>query len=88
MKTCPHCFRTLSDRNRMAIVLLLQKGERRVNDLVKRFNIGQPTVSHHLAQLKKEKMVRSEKKGREIFYFLNQKYPCKNCNIFIQLKLK
>lgn len=86
MKTCPHCFKILSNKNRTTIISLLQKGEQRVGDLLKQFNIGQPTVSHHLAQLKKIKMVKAKKRGREIFYFLNQKYPCKNCNIFVQIK--
>ncbi len=50
--------------------------------MVKEFKVGQPTVSYHLAKLKKTGMIKSKKTGREILYFLNKKYPCPGCNIF------
>ena len=42
----------------------------------------QPTISHHLKVLKKMGMVLSQRKGREIYYSLNKKYPCRKCLLF------
>ena len=82
MRSCPKCFQILGNSNRSRIIDLLQTSERKVTDLTERLSVRQPTVSHHLAQLKKKGMVVSRKKGREIFYSLNRKYPCQECNIF------
>lgn len=86
MKLCFECFGILSDKNRAGIIANLQNGELRVSDLMKRFKVGQPTVSYHLSLLKKANMVKSKKVGREIFYFLNEKYPCLGCNLFKKIK--
>jgi len=86
MRYCFNCFKVLSDKNRLRIVSLLAEGEKRVSDLTERFKVGQPTISYHLSKLRELKIVKTEKKGREIFYSLNKKYICKNCRIFFNLK--
>lgn len=86
MKICSTCFTTLADKSRLDIIVSLQKEKLRVSDLIKKVKVGQPTVSYHLALLKKANMVGSKKNGRETFYFLNKKYPCSGCNIFKKIK--
>lgn len=65
-------LRALSDETRQGIIVLLGKhGSLCVSDLAAYFNVGRPTVSHHLHVLKEAKVVRSEKLGKEMHYSLN-----------------
>jgi DNA-binding transcriptional ArsR family regulator len=65
-------LRALSDETRQGIIVLLGKhGSLCVNDLAAYFNVGRPTVSHHLHVLREAKVVRSEKQGKEVHYSLN-----------------
>ncbi len=65
-------LRALSDETRQGIIVLLGKhGSLCVSDLAAYFNVGRPTVSHHLHVLKEAKVVRAEKLGKEIHYSLN-----------------
>jgi len=65
-------LRALSDETRQGIIVLLGKhGRLCVNDLAAQFNVGRPTVSHHLQVLKEAKMVKAEKIGKEMHYSLN-----------------
>ena len=71
----------------MLIVDLVKKRARKVSDLTDRLGIGQPTISHHLKILKKDGILGSKKTGREIFYYFNKKYPCKNCKLHDDLRM-
>lgn len=65
-------LRALSDETRQGIIVLLGKhGRLCVNDLAAYFNVGRPTVSHHLHVLREAKVVRSEKSGKEVYYSLS-----------------
>jgi ArsR family transcriptional regulator, arsenate/arsenite/antimonite-responsive transcriptional repressor len=65
-------LRALSDETRQGIIVLLGKhGSMCVTDLAAYFNVGRPTVSHHLQVLKEAKVVLSEKLGKEMHYSLN-----------------
>lgn len=65
-------LRALSDETRQGIIVLLGKhGSLCVNDLAAYFNVGRPTVSHHLHVLREAKVVKSEKLGKEMHYSLN-----------------
>src|SRR6185369_11377479 len=65
-------LRALSDETRQGIIVLLGKhGSLCVNDLTAYFNVGRPTVSHHLQVLREAKVVVSEKLGKEMHYSLN-----------------
>ena len=67
-------FRALSDITRQEILELLAEHERCVNELCKKFeNMTQPTISHHLQILKHCKLVRTERKGKMIYYSINKK---------------
>jgi len=83
IKSCPHCFRILSDKNRSKIVSYLKK-ERKANvtKINSLFRLSQPTISHHLKILKRFGILKSKKIGKEIYYFLNKNYSCPQCKIF------
>jgi DNA-binding transcriptional ArsR family regulator len=81
-KVCPDCFNLIGEDTRMKIIRYLKKKPNNVREIGRHFALTQPTISHHLKVLKRIGMVFSRKSGREIYYFLNVKYPCKNCSLF------
>jgi DNA-binding transcriptional ArsR family regulator len=70
--------RVLGDETRQEIMRLLCCQELSVNDIVAELaaqgkQLTQPTVSHHLAELRDADLVTARKEGRQTFYTLNQK---------------
>ncbi len=63
-------FKGFSDPTRLAILLTLLEGERRVTDLVSEVGTSQPNVSAHLACLKDCGLVDDRPEGRQVFYRL------------------
>ena len=62
-------FKALSNEDRLEIVKLLHKHkEMCAQDVEKHFYLEQSTTSHHLNTLKRAKITKSRKKGRNIFY--------------------
>jgi ArsR family transcriptional regulator len=58
----------VGDSNRMKILLLLSKREMCVCELESALGLPQPTVSHHLGILEQADLLRRYKKGRFVFY--------------------
>jgi ArsR family transcriptional regulator len=67
-------FRLLSDPVRLQILDVLSRNEGRVCvcDLEAAVPVKQPTVSHHLAILRKAGVVESARQGVWAYYFLNR----------------
>jgi ArsR family transcriptional regulator len=63
-------FRAFSDRTRLRILSLLREGEVCVCDLVSIVGAPQPTISRHLAYLRKAKLVVARKEGQWMHYSL------------------
>jgi ArsR family transcriptional regulator, cadmium/lead-responsive transcriptional repressor len=63
-------FRGLADPSRLAILLELRKGERRVVDLTAMLGLAQATVSGHLACLRDCGLVTWRPVGRQSYYRL------------------
>jgi len=64
-----HVFKALADPTRRAIFEgLTRDGEQTVHALTRRAGISQPAVSKHLAVLKRAKLVRHRRDGRETHY--------------------
>lgn len=63
-------LRALSDPSRREILKLLGEGPMRAGEIARRFEIGMPTVSHHLSVLKLAGLVRVERQGRVLMYSL------------------
>lgn len=61
-------FHGLADRNRLAIVRQLTRGERRVVDLTEALTVAQGTVSGHVACLRDCGLIVGRPEGRQIFY--------------------
>jgi DNA-binding transcriptional ArsR family regulator len=64
-----HVFKALADPTRRAIFeRLTRSGEQTVHALTRRAGISQPAVSKHLVILKRAKLVRHRREGRETHY--------------------
>lgn len=64
-----HVFRALADPTRRAIFEeLARRGERTVHALTRHAGVSQPAVSKHLTILKRAKLVRHRREGRETHY--------------------
>ena len=65
----------LADETRLRLLLLLGGGELNVSALVHRTGFDQPSVSHHLAILRRSRMVFARRDGKHIFYRLALEPP-------------
>jgi ArsR family transcriptional regulator, arsenate/arsenite/antimonite-responsive transcriptional repressor len=63
-------FRAFSDRTRLRILHLLSDGEVCVGDLVSVLRLPQPTVSRHLAYLRRSRLVTVRRQGAWSYYQL------------------
>ena len=66
-------FKALSDNNRLMIVDMLSCGELCACMILEKFNITQPTLSHHMKTLCDCDLVKGRKEGRWMYYSLNEK---------------
>ncbi len=64
-------FKALSDENRLAILEMLGSGEKCACVLLKKLNIGQPTLSHHMKILCESGLVNSRQEGKWTHYSLS-----------------
>ncbi len=64
-------FKVLSEPTRLKIVNALLLSELCVGDLVSIMGIPQPSVSHHLRELRLARLVKQRKCGKETYYSLN-----------------
>jgi len=64
-------FKALSDETRTKILYLLSKKELCVCDIAHLLEMSLPAISHHMRFLKVLRLVRSRKKGKFVFYALD-----------------
>lgn len=64
-------FKALSDPSRRRILRLLGNGELTAGEIGSQFELSAPTLSHHLATLKKAELVRVRRNGTQLIYSLN-----------------
>lgn len=63
--------KSLSDVNRLRILVLISSGRRSVSAIVEELDLSQPLVSHHLRELKRSLMVKVEREGPFVYYELS-----------------
>ena len=63
-------FKVFGDSTRMRILFVLFEAEVCVCDLAKALNMTQSAISHQLRILKQNKLVKSRRDGKSIFYSL------------------
>jgi DNA-binding transcriptional ArsR family regulator len=60
--------KSLSDENRLRILVSLCNGKKTVSTIVEEMNLSQPLVSHHLKELRRCLLVKVERKGPFVYY--------------------
>jgi ArsR family transcriptional regulator len=70
-------LKALADPTRLAMVWCLHRAAAPVCicDFTATFDLGQPTISHHMGKLKSAGLVESEKRGLWIYYRLRPDLP-------------
>ena len=64
-------FKALNDATRREILEMLKKKDMTAGEIVEKFNVSGPTISHHLGLLRQANLVSSEKNGQYVYYSLN-----------------
>ena len=64
--------KAFSDRNRIKILKFLSEGPQNVSSVADRLNVEENLASHHLRVLASIGFLKNNKKGREVFYKLNE----------------
>ncbi|MBI5584236.1 MAG: winged helix-turn-helix transcriptional regulator [Deltaproteobacteria bacterium] len=62
--------KSLSDENRLRVLISLREGRLSVSSLVEALQLSQPLISHHLKELKRSLLVKVERSGPFIYYEL------------------
>jgi DNA-binding transcriptional ArsR family regulator len=81
-------FKALNDPTRRQILQLLQERDMTAGEIVERFTISGPSISHHLDLLKQAKLVIAEKDGQYVYYSLNTTVVDEIMKWFMQFKSK
>lgn len=71
----------MSHPTRIQILHLLFDGAKNVTEIAHQINLGQSTVSRHLAILKRNNLVITERRGQEIFYAVANPKIVEVCNL-------
>ena len=71
--------KAIADETRQQIMRLCCCRQLSVSEIVKQMGVTQPTVSHHLRILRDAELVKAERRGKEIYYTLNQEKMAQSC---------
>ncbi|KKS06531.1 MAG: Transcriptional regulator, ArsR family [candidate division WWE3 bacterium GW2011_GWE1_41_27] len=64
--------KALADKNRLKIIQYLSTGQRNVSEVADRLNVEENLASHHLRVLAALGFLKNDKKGREVYYRINE----------------
>ena len=64
------------------MLLLQKKEEMSVLEIARKFNLTQPTITHHLKYLEEVGILKSRKDGRKVFYSIHPKCSKDICRVF------
>ena len=68
LQTVAFLSKSLSDENRLRILLCVNNGKKSVSSIVEELNLSQPLVSHHLKELRRSLLVKVERSGPFVYY--------------------
>ncbi|CAH0436011.1 putative transcriptional repressor [Clostridium neonatale] len=85
-------FKALSNENRLEIYLEILKCNEKsfeddeccgcfITDIINKFNIGAPTISHHLKELTNAGLIFTEKKGKYLIARINEELVNEACSM-------
>lgn len=65
--------KAFSDQNRIKILEYLSYGQYNVTQVAEKLNVEENLASHHLRVLASLGFLKNEKKGRQVFYMINER---------------
>jgi ArsR family transcriptional regulator, zinc-responsive transcriptional repressor len=68
LQTVAFVAKSLSDENRLRILLCVSNSKKSVSGIVEELNLSQPLVSHHLKELRRSLLVQVERRGPFVYY--------------------
>ena len=68
LQTVAFVAKSLSDENRLRMLLCVNNGRKSVSGIVEALNLSQPLVSHHLKELRRSLLVKVERSGPFVYY--------------------
>ena len=71
--------KALADETRQKIMAMCCCQMVSVGDIADALDVAQPTVSHHLKILKNAGLVRSERRGKQVLYTIDQQRLAQGC---------
>jgi len=71
--------KAIADETRQKIMSICCCTQITVSEIVKKLDISQPTVSHHLKILRHAGLVNADRRGKETYYSLNQEQLARGC---------
>ncbi|MEP7251605.1 MAG: autorepressor SdpR family transcription factor [Ginsengibacter sp.] len=81
-------FKALNDQTRRDILELLKEKDLSAGEIVEKFNMSGPSISHHLDLLKQAGLVSTTKNGQYIYYSLNTTVVDEIMGWLVQFKTK
>jgi len=84
-------MKALSNKNRFEIFMDIYKANKQatyeeedcfVYEILKRYNIGAPTISHHLKELSNADLIITERRGKQIVARINEETLKELSNVF------
>jgi len=76
--------KALADETRQEIMQICCCKWLSVGDIVAELSVSQPTVSHHLAILRRAGLVKQRREGKQVFYTLNQSRLADGCCVLAE----
>ena len=76
-------FKAFCDENRLAVLEMLQSGEKCACVLLEKLKITQPTLSHHMKILVESGIVAARKEGKWTYYSISMA-GCENAAILLK----
>lgn len=67
-------FKSLGDMTRLRIVEAIIEEEKSVNSIANELQMSQSAISHQLKNLKNNDLVRSKRRGKEVYYRLSDEH--------------
>ena len=81
-------FRLIGDPSRLKILYILSHTEENVRNISAAFDMSPPAVSHHLRLLKSMKIIKSERRGKEVYYTLGTSELARTINRMVDQVFK
>jgi len=81
-------LRAMADEMRQRILALVREGEMSVSEIQERLPVTQPTISHHLAILRRANLVSRRRIGKQVMYRINPACVTECCSeILVRFQL-